>query len=653
MPDTATVSTPDTDTPPAANRRTHLAPHAAVGALVVAASAARLAAHLTGDERQVATWTAGSAFVVAVVAATLAHRRLTDKRTLRRVQAFLGVAVGWLTTVAATGLTVGAVGVLMAIGYGLSMHWWRTHPVGWVETPPPAPAEYALRWADNVGGKDGCLPGSVLLGEKPIRSGVRYTLRLRPGHQTVKMVHDVIGKVRSGLQLRRDQQLIVEDHPDLPEPAALLTIITRSTVAKGVLWPGPQAFDPATGRLSAGPFIDGEGDATIRVYTDNRMWGCFFQGGTGSGKSRLIEAGAMALAASDTHPTVVLYADGQAGASSPMLMEHADFFAGTYERILAMLRGMVMLIQLRQAENVQMRAAGFTPTEARPGVLGIIDECHKAFLKGVNPEFWQESQQHAATIAKEGGKVGVALWLASQEPTLNAFGTASPGGNNYQESIRANLLTGNGIMLAGDNPNANQIFGIPANPKTFPTGGGYGHTAKAAEGERSAMFRAAHLTNQMQASWPRRIRWRSLTGRAAEVFGPVYTNREVGHAARAAAAFAPIGVQVAEPVLPGVEVGQPADVVSVDFGGSTFRAWSEMETEARVAAEAKLGDSHRKVLVALSTGRNTPKDIAPHVGVEKRRVHDLLNDLIAAGKVRRVGPPRGQGRYELLEKQAA
>src|SRR5690606_7754646 len=107
---TVEVSTPGTTQPapqqPAATLRKHALPHAAIGALVIAAAATRIAAHAVGDEQAVALGTATTAFVIAVVAATRVRRSALTRKIKRRAYAFLAVAAAWLTGVTATELTL-------------------------------------------------------------------------------------------------------------------------------------------------------------------------------------------------------------------------------------------------------------------------------------------------------------------------------------------------------------------------------------------------------------------------------------------------------------------------------------------------------------------------------------------------------------------
>ncbi|MFG1846797.1 hypothetical protein [Micromonospora carbonacea] len=653
---TTTASKPATP-PPARDltlkgiRRARRTPHVAVGLLVVSAAATSTLAHYTGEEAQVAAWTAVVAFVAAVVVATQARRRVFDKKAVRRAYAFCAVAVVWLTTVTATSLTLGAVGILTAVGYSLAVHWWRTNPLPITGASTTSSSLYADLWAENVGCSDGALPGTTLTDPHGIKAGVRYALRLRPGKQTLDMVMAAVGKIRGGLFLRRDQELIVEPHPTLPEPHLLLTVVTRSPIRESVVHPGASAFDPATGRVALGPFADGEGVATWKAYSDNRLWGGFIQGGTGSGKSRMVESIALALAASTTHPTVILYGDGQGGASSPLLMNHADVKARTHDQILAVLEGLHLVVLLRQDENAVNGAEGFTPTEDRPGLLFVLDECHKPLSKLENPANWERIQYLIATIAREGGKVGVAALLASQQTTLDVFGGA---GSPNAEAIRTNLLAGNGVMLRSKDPNAKTIFGVEVNPKKFPPLAGYGFLVDSDPSARSAPFRGYYVTDRIRDEWPGQIVWRSLDPGAAAAWGRDYERRdEIAAEALEAVRRRLAARRAGQHATPAPTKPANGDVGTGPVAPSTgrFPSWKTMlaaaQQQAQQTQKAKpLHDGHRRVLAAIHDGHTTPKTIVAATDYSERQVYNLLNDLADNhGLIRK----QGHGQYVLTD----
>lgn len=630
------------------------APHVAVGVLVVAAAATRAAMAATAADAEILAGTAATCVVVAVVAGVVAGKRLDDRRSLVRVRAFLGVAAVWLTTVTATGLSVDAVAVLAALSMGLSLHWWRQRRI---PNPPaqepvlvagvPAMDPYPRRWAENLGGAGCALPGSRLEGHESIKAGSRYVLRLAPGKQSYATVLGQLENIRTGLELLPEHDMIVERHPVLAASCLQFTVVTRSPIRTSVTHPGRAVFDPTAGSVDLGPFVDGEGVARWRAYTKDRLWGGYLQGGTGSGKSRMIEGVALALADSQTHPTVVWYADGQGGASSPLLMKHADHTARDGDQFHAMLAGLLLVMQLRQDENALDEAEGFTPKADRPGIVAIVDECHKFLLKLENPEHAVACQWMVSTIAREGGKVGVALILASQQSTLDAFGGA---GNNFAETIRANLLMGNGVILRSKDANAQQVFRVSVNPSLFPAIPGYAFLVDPEEGARSAPFRGYYVTDAIRGQWPAEILWRTLDEGAAHAYGHDYLRRrELADQAREEIrrrVAARRAGQVAEP--------KPATIAPVsgydgaeairNFGIATFPIWDPTKF-AEATVQRSMHDGHRKILAAMRQGHRSPKAIQMATGYSERQVHNLLGELRDEFKV--IGKTR-RGDYVML-----
>lgn len=636
----------------------HIAPHATLGVLVVAASATRAAMNATAADAEILAGTAATCVVIAVVGALVAGRRLADKRSRVRARAFLSVAGGWLTAVTAAGLTLDAVALLTVVGTALSLHWWRQRRI----TNPPAqePIEviaepdvdlYPRRWADNLGGPGCALPGSRLEAGEAIKAGRRYILRVAAGKQSYSTVLGQLENIRTGLELMPDHDMIVERHPVLAASCLQFTVVTRSPIRTSVTHPGRVAFDPKTGSVDLGPFVDGEGVARWRAYTKDRLWGGYLQGGTGSGKSRMVEGIALALADSQTHPTVIWYADGQGGASSPLLMKHADHKARDGAQFHAMLAGLLLVIQLRQDENALDEAEGFTPAADRPGIVGIVDECHKFLLKLENPEWALECQWMVSTIAREGGKVGVALILASQQSTLDAFGGA---GNNFAETIRANLLMGNGVILRSKDANAQQVFKVNVNPSAFPAIAGYAFLVDPEEGARSAPFRGYYVTDETRTRWPGEILWRSLDPAAANSYGREYLRRrEIAEEAREAIrrrVAARRAGQVAEP-RPTVRApvgGYDGAEAIRNFGIATFPIWDPAKV-VKAAPRREMHDGHRKILAAMEQGHRSPKAIQMATGYTERHVYGLLGELVDEFKVVKKTE---RGTYEMLARAA-
>lgn len=636
-------------------------PWAAMGALVVAAGGCRLAVYATGREKEVALAAAVVAFTVAVVAAWKVGRRTLDRRLRHRLVAALYLGASWLTAVTWHGVTLGAVAALAILGSGLSLLYWREHRIGGlapaaVAVQPAEGAEFAHRWATNLGEKGRALAGSRLTHPKPIKAGFRYELALVPGVHTVSQVAAMTETLRSGLGLLPGQEVIVEEHPDKPAPTGILTVVTRSPIREPKVWPGPAAgFDPVSGSVNLGPFVDGEGIAQWTVYRRDGMFGGYLQGAPGSGKSRMIEQIGMSCAASQSHPTIVWFGDGQNGDSSPLLAEHADYTATSFEAIYNMLQAGLRVMKVNGVENRLSKAVGFHPTSDRPGLLIIVDECHKPLSAAENPLLAAAIQLAMTTIAREGRKVGVALVLASQSPTLDAFG----GAGNLADTLRSSLLAGNGAILRSKTTNAKQVFGVEVNPRAFPKLPGYAYLCDPEEGARSAPFRGYWVTDELAEVWPDRIGWRELPDRQANYAGKQYAIRRQVAAEQAELDRLLLEMADAGLVNDFVAMSEAtpagtlrADVVEFGDAMPAVRRVDRFWLSPRNAAGLTAGQ--QKVLDAIRGGADRPKSIREATDYSESQVYNLLDDLMDAGLVQRVVPPGyKQGVYRPVDAAVA
>ncbi|WP_025620663.1 hypothetical protein [Salinispora cortesiana] len=435
-------------------------------------------------------------------------------------------------------------------------------------------------------------------------------------------------------QAERDsQQALAEAR--YTAPTALLTVVTRPPISRSQPWPGPQdGFDPRHGCVRLGPFADGEGVACWRVYTADSMWGGYIQGAQGSGKSRFIDQIAMSCAASTSHPTIVWYGDGQRGDSSPLLVAHADYAATTFEGIYNMVQAAIRVMKINGVENRLNRQNGFTPTDARPGLLVILDECHKPLSAAENPLLATATQQALASIAREGRKVGVGLLMASQSVTLDAFG--GTGNSNLADTLRSCLLAGNGLILRSKTPNAKTVFGVDISPKTFPKLPGYGYLCDPDPGARSAPFRGYHVTDELAEYWPGRITWRSLPDRQANMAGTHYARRhqvasEQRFADEMLLAMADAGtVEDIEALERSMDTAAASNttVDVIDLGGAHHPPVRRIEKFwQQPAARPVLSTGQAKVLDAIRAGHTGPKDIVAATGYSASQVYNLLEQL--------------------------
>jgi hypothetical protein len=620
-----------------------LAPHAAVALLTAAAAATHAAAALTGEQATVTASVAATAVVLAVAVATRQGRRIACRKSRSRLYAFLAVAAGWLTTITATGLSGGAVAILAVMVSAISLHWWRAKRIanpGPEAVAAPVDADhFADLWKQRLGAGGCVLEGSRLTRPEPIAAGVRYVLELVGGKQTYGGVLGALEQIRGGLYLLPAHDLIVERHPQLSAAHLLLTIVTRSPITQAVDWPGPQVFDPATGCVALGPHTDGQGVASWRVYTDNSLWGGYMAGSSGSGKSRMFDSLAMAVAASTSHPTVVMFIDGDEGASSPLLTRYADHTALDEDLTDArlMLAGALLLMQLRRAENIAYGLEGFTPTAERPGVLIFIDECHVIFAD-------ETCREMAAEITRRGRKVGVNIVAASQVATMDAFGGAGKPGSDV---LRSSLRAGNGVILRSLTNNTKNVFRVDLDPTQFPELPGYAYYV-AAKGStaRTAPFRGYFPSNQAKDYWAPRIHWRGLDAGEGNAWAHGYTRRkETADAARdaalariadAKAGRRPLGKDT--PITRTIPAHRPLPAPA--FHVAQFPVWQAPAAPARPA----LTDSQRAVLDAIAGGASLAGEIAKAQDVVKdRQVYNILNELKAAQLI-----DKQHGRYVVL-----
>ncbi|SCL21538.1 hypothetical protein [Micromonospora inyonensis] len=639
------VSGPDA---PTRARRVDLsaqrAPHVAVGALVLAAGAARTAVHLTGDEATVAQFVAGTAFVVAVVAAAVVSRkrRVFGPKATARAVAFIATAAGWLTGVTVTGLSLGAVGILMAFGYGLALHWWREHRID----PGPARRKvderpYVQRWKANLAGPGAALTGSVAMDEKPVEGGARFTVQLVPGKQELATVTGAAGKIRTGLGLRATDELVVEHHPSRDQSYIRVTVLEAAPVLKrDNVWPGPEAYNPTTGKVALGPHVDGDGYAQWRVYSSNSIWGGFLVGAQGSGKTRMMEGIVMSVVAST--PTAVFFADGhgETGASSKLLRDHCDYFAGTADQLRTMLAGLHLVAEARFDDMLLDDLEGFTATEDRPGLILVIDECHKFFEH-------DDIQYTVANMITEFRKVGFAVIAATQSANLNrAFGTGDAA-----DALRGALLTGNGVVLRIKSGSIKDVLKLPYDPRDFPDIPGY---ARMVDESRGAAFRGFRVTDEQVETLPKQLRWLSLSPPEAAAFGPAYDERKLVRVKAKAEALKrrqqrQAGIHTPPPVSPSVAAatatGVPPQVVAELLEDVVFPVWpGSMEPPT-----LDLSDSHRRILDAVGGGRQQPKDVMEAVGLGSSRFYQLASELQAHGYLTKTGKGPA-ARYTATEK---
>lgn len=403
-----------------------------------------------------------------------------------KIHTWMCASAAWVWYTMAVIMGVGEAKTLTLTGVSalllLSARWWQEYRIGYPDTDlvEASPLDEMIitetienlvgeddkiiaKWAKNVAGSGGALPGTRLSGREEVKNGVAYSLDLVPGKQTIQNALSALPLIATALGVPQRNLIVEEVHPTEdnldPDPAILrFQVITNSPIRKIVPLNGPTwKRDGDDLWIELGLFADGEGIVRWKVFTENSMWGGYVVGDTGQGKSVISDTIGMSLM--DTGLVTVFYIDPQNGTSSPGLFKNADWAIGNDPaRWDRMLTGLETLVNIRSAENaVRLGTGGFTATPARPGVMVIIDECHVPF------RLWPE---RFANVARQGRKVGVAMIGLSQIYGLKSFGE--------DEALRQSLCGGNTVALKVSRNNASLIDGMPINPADLPDIPGYG-----------------------------------------------------------------------------------------------------------------------------------------------------------------------------------
>jgi hypothetical protein len=604
--------------------RRQLAPHLVLAALGTLAGIANLAADLSGQRAAVVAITTAVGFGVVAIGASVIRKSLPRKRrNYYTACALIGAA--WLGLAAAYGLTGDTAALLLVAEVTLAArHWQRVRIPNPTSQPidgqGDVPEDVHELWAAHVGDDGGVLKGARLLDRGVTEHGERYTVQLVPGRQTLGKSLGVLPEISSGLRRPLDE-LVLEAHPCADPSRLQLQVITRSPIKDTVFFDAPCWVD---GCIHLGPYADGQGSAELRVYTSNSMWGGFVLGGTGSGKSRLLES--VVVTCRSAGNTAVFYLDGQDGASSPMLARHANWFGGT-EDATKMLHAIERIMKMRSKYNNVHELSGFTPSAELPGILVIVDECHEIFSPN-NAERW-------ANVARAGRKVGVAVLAASQYSGLPTFGG--------DEALRSSLISGNAIALRTASRTAGQLIpGLTLDPAELPELPGFGYTvaAKGSNG-RTAPFRNRYMPDAKDREedptipvptvqeWMEHLDTIDLDSMSTRAAGRDFLERHEIAAQRRQADLAEIGG------ISSTEETVASQSVEDEQTGELVTFTEPLRTAVTVPAD--LAESAAAVFTAVAGGSARPVEIGEQVELSERRIRQLLGELVEAGHLRRTG----------------
>lgn len=508
------------------------------------------------------------------------------------------------------------------------------------------PEDFGSLWAANVADTDGAAPRSVLTVEEVVPGATTWRLEMQRGRhgQTLDGMLAALPRIATGTDTPVER-IMIEPHPTVVRPSVLQVKELHDSPGDEVRYLHTPMYDD--GRVKLGPYADGVGAASWRVYSPEKwsMWGGFIAGGTGSGKSRELEMIALTMRwAWQKHgvPTAIIYVDGQGGASSPTLWEHATWAVGPDE-LGDVLDALDRADRARRAFNKVHGLAGFRPgyspaagAQGLTGLLVISDEHHVNCPNKAWADRW-------AQITRERRKGGQAVIAADQATDLSVFGGS--------DVLRATLLDGNGAVHRVSSQSAGDLIpGLALNPKKLPAIPGYGYKVAAPQsGERTAAYRTFYLPSS-EDDRPEGVRtveeWFAATEDApiddltVAAFGDVFTER---HARKAAA------LEADRALLEGRDIPAEREAVTA---GPVLRAVGPSAPVKRAAWELILD------LMRRQGGTATKREMVEHCGVSASAVTQACQKLRRDGLAEQVGDgvwrlPMSEGDSILAEMRQA
>jgi hypothetical protein len=453
-----------------------------VGGVVFVFGAATWLMRWLSDDPLLPVTAAALAGLILAWTAWMMGRRIPKWRG--RIHLAAAVASVWLLYAAATGPSWKAP-LLLVVGTVLSSSsWWKAnrppHPTAPSRGAVPVPADLSVPalWAENLGGQGRIFQGSLLSGyddEDPKDGCESHRLNLVPGKQTITGVLSQLELIAGGL-LTPVERVILEPDPDRSPIHVKLTIVEHSPIEDTVPYRGARITGDHRHLIEVGPYGDGDGYATWRMWApgEKPMTGSWLSGlvigGTGSGKSRLVELLAAGYMASGC--AIPWFNDPQGGASSPALQEYADWYtssAGTAKMIAALERA----AEAREKENSAMKWSRFDPSPERPGIVAFFDEGHVAIARYMD---------RLEALARKTQKVGIAIIVLTHGAGLDSLG---------KDILRASLMANVIVMRTGSNQTKNLLPGLPVNPEMLPKIPGFGYSV-GVDGARTAPFRSEY-----------------------------------------------------------------------------------------------------------------------------------------------------------------
>lgn len=485
------------------------------------------------------------------------------------------------------------------------------------------------------------LKGAELVKPRPFDHGWIFTVQLTRGEHKYEDLRSKATDIAFALNVATDDITTDPGKSSVLEPT--LTVVTQRP---DTAYTGPIIHsDGGTISIELGPYVDGNGVETFKVFGDQlseadlatgkphigSMYGGFVLGTKGSGKSATVEEVAIGLRELGVE---IWYLDGKDGQSSPALMEMADWpLRGLHSpdgrnngNVSDLLDAVKNVVDVRNLEGGVAGHRGFQHTPDRPGIMVIVDECHRVF-GALNPETDNAFGEDFGEEDRRMRSAGVGIFGASQLPTLPTF-----GGSN---ALRSGMCDTNGLLLRYAGNNASIAFpeyeGQPAGG--LPPNRGYGYSPA---GDR------AHTA--WQARWApdldrylRELAKATLDQRSAQAAGEAYRRRfetaqqSLEEMQNRLAAFDN-----------GTPLPKPKKSPSKESsGGDVLTFPGQYTAPGNAAGETTLTERQQQILALLHEGAKNAKALSAELDVTPRTVNTDLRKLRESKHIRVLDEKEG------------
>lgn len=375
-------------------------------------------------------------------------------------------AVGWLSAAAATGAaaTSTMTGVLLALGAGLGIPWWREHAApdpdvtAEAEAPAPEPEPEPDRPDPRVQLWDTHLPAyGAITGLTDFELGWRARVRVPHRHTYKTLTHQNFRDEFASVYGLPDGRVYPAAVPDADVRQAEVTVLTTDPLRRITRWAGP-GLDHDEGTFPLMRAMDGS-MLPFRFFLPGG--GCahaFVAGTTRSGKSTTLN---LVVAEAAISPVLIPIVIDVGAVSLPFWTDHA-LFADTHADAAAVIDYLFGVIEARAGVLRARKGRGggsLTPSRDMPGFAVVLDEAHNVLVGNSG------LQRRVERLTQEGAKYGISVTLGNQDTNVAQLGGA---GTTMRNMLKSGTIVAHRTMETGSSNRITVAEGPPEKLSALP-----------------------------------------------------------------------------------------------------------------------------------------------------------------------------------------